>query len=514
MDQVRRSWRFGTRVDVLPNELVDVILDYVTQRDLKNLRLAGRWHLADLASPKLFTTAYIAARRGVIDVLAGLAGHPVLRYHVRTFVFDSSYLDPEIHGDLSGDDWSDAVEVVHEDKALALAFAHQEYIQTRELISALDDAFASFPNIQKVVYADMARTACLPGDTLGSAASLPESNHPLLQRLLSGKFRKGLSECCFVRSCGKKHLNFHRRQYKGLVDLWYFMGQLDSLSELSLGSNALAPNTAGIPYFFLDKDTWGFDQLLHRVRRLRKLDITLCFPSLERDSSRPNVGLSTENRKLDYRGLKKLLECAERLEELYLSGEVDVATLSLERFWPNRTLKSLRILHLRTTAASYEKLSELIWCNRHNLRHLQLDDFNLTTKGWPSISEFVQEHAPNLNVVYGYTWFNSVTRSITWCPEDKSASTNLFHSGVVANGVEEEDDPEDGSYSDGSDFEKTTPQWPGWGRKRAHQPEEKVKTLKVESDAESLEFDSDDSSPPYERDDRAWDSKDWIVSKR
>ena len=492
----------------LPNELWYDILDYVTKHDLKSLRRAGRGHLANLATPKLFTTAYIAARRGVIDALAGLASHPVLRHHVKAFVFDSSYLDPVIHGPVSGNDFRNAVEVVHENKGLALAFAQQEYIQTHELHTALEEAIEAFPNIEKIVYADMARTACLPGDRLGADTSLLDTNHPLLQRLSAGKFRKSVSECCLAGECGKKHLNFYRRQYGGFASLLQAMSsqKLEFLKELSFGSNAAAPLTAGIPCFFLDQNASTFGDLLFRVGCLRKLDITLCFPSLPQGPLRPDIGLSTANRGLDYNGLKKLLKSAGSLEELYLSGEVDVATLSLDKLWPNQTLGSLRTLHLRTTEASYDKLSRLIWCNRHTLKHLLLDDFNLFTEGWPSVSDFVQNHAPDLNVVYGYTWYKCVTRTITWSPKDVLAPTDSMDSDMEVD-LEEEGDPEDGSYSDGSDFETTY-------MIVDHQPKassssdfdttdgeyddvyEAVKDLKDESDTDSLEFMSDGSVSP------------------
>ena len=230
---------------------------------------------------------------------------------------------------------------------------------------------------------------------------------------------------------------------------------------------------------------------------------------------RPDVGRSTTSEGLDYAGLKRLLEYAGGLEELCLSGEVNVATLSLENFWPSQTLGSLKTLHLRTTEASYTMLSKLIWCNRHTLQHLELDDFNLLTEGWPSITKFVQKHAPNLNVVYGYTWVRGVTRSITWSPTDVSASTHSVDSGMVADGVEEEDDLEDGSYSDGSDFERTQ-KLVGYRPKSRSSSDphtndgeyedvfEVVKTLKVESDTESFESDSDDAPLNHERYDNRW----------
>ena len=520
MHQIRRSLSLRTGMDTscaLPNELWDDILGYVTKHDLKTLRLASRWHLGNLASPKLFTTAYIAARRGVIDALAGLASHPVLRHHVQSFVFDCSYLDPEIHGGSFAKDWSRVVEIVHENKELALAFAQQEYIQTYELRTALEQAFKTFPNVKKIVYADMARTACLPGDDPGSVTSLLDTGHPLLQRLLTGKFRKRVAQCCLVGvtscclggKCGKTPLNFYRRQYGGFATMLEVMKRhkLDSLSELSFGSSAAAPDTAGIPFFFFDKKECAFDLLLHSAWRLRKLDLTICFPSIQKRSWRPDLGQSTANREFNYKGFKQLIKSAKRLEELHLSGEVDVATLSLGKFWPDQTLGSLKTLHLRTTEASYNKLSKLIWCNRHTLHHLQLDDFNLVTQGWPSIRHFVRKHAPNLNVVYGYTWFQSVPRSIRWSPRNVSASTDWLDSDIVADGVEEEDDPEDGSYSDGSDFEGTEkivdyPPTEGSSSDLHTQDSEfdevskMTKTLKIESDTESLASDGDDLFSP------------------
>ena len=507
----------------IPNELWDDILGYVTKRDLKTLRLAGRWHLATLATPRLFTTAYISARRGVIDALARLATHSVLRHLVRTFVFDSSYLDPEIHGELSGNDWSGAVEVVHDDKDLALAFAQQEYIHTFELRSALKQAFEAFPNIEKIVYADMSRTACLPGDELSSVTSLLDPYNPLLRRLSTGRFRKRVFTCCLAESCGKRHLSFFRRQYSGLAILLEVMDlyKLDSLNELSFGSSAAAPHTAGIPDFFLDKTAKTFRPLLHHVWRLRKLDITLFFPSLERGFLRPQTGQSTAGRGIDFAGLKQLLEHAGTLEELRLSGEMNVATLSLDNCWPDQTLGSLKTLHLTTTEASFVKLSNLIWCNRHTLKHLQLEDFNLLSEAWPSVSQFIQKHAPNLNVVYGFTWVKSVARPISWSPRDVSALGN----DVVLNPFEDEDDPEDASYSDGSDFDISRT-IVGYQSRAAsspgglHSPDGEyedvfkvVKSLRVESEAESLEFDSDggdDESLYYDSDDdREWALAGW-----
>ena len=56
----------------LPNEIWLEILGYCSKKDLKTVRLTGEKHFETLASQQLFTTAYVAARRGVLDVFMKL----------------------------------------------------------------------------------------------------------------------------------------------------------------------------------------------------------------------------------------------------------------------------------------------------------------------------------------------------------------------------------------------------------------------------------------------------------
>ena len=382
---------------VIPNEIWDKVLIYATKSDFKNLRRAGRGHLADLASSKLFRTAHVAARKGIVDALAGLANHSVLRQFVRILVFDSSYLDPQIHGEISGPDWSHCVEIVHEDKHLALAFAEQEYIQTYDLQPALKQAFEAFPNLVTIVYADMPRSVCLFSDVLGMKSALLPYNDPLMVRPLAGKYRKYVSPCCLARYCGKKHLSFYRRQFGSLTTLLQaiYIHEPDYLTELSIGSNFSAPYTAGIPNFCFEESAKTFGPLFNIIRKLRKLDLTISFPSLQQTTLHANAGQSTASLGSTYTGLRRMLESAEALQKLCLSGECNVASLSLEHALPDQELGSLRELHLITAEASFTKLSTLIWCNRHTLQSVHFDDFNLLTGGWPKISNFTQKHTPN-----------------------------------------------------------------------------------------------------------------------
>lgn len=266
----------------LPNELWDEVLSCLNKRDIKNLRLAGKWHITDTATSLLFDTVYIAARKGVLDAFTGLASHSVLRHHVKQLVYDSSWIDPCIPGHFT-DDWSKAFEAVHNDKQLALAFALQEDIQDRELRPALEMSFEAFPNLQKIFYADMARIAGLPGDGLGLCSDQWSEKHPHAQRIFFGKYHNKVALCCLNDVCGTKHSNFFQRQYGGLSILLEVMRRHHSasLEELHIGNGlrSAGNNPAGIPAFFLYETAKTFPALKYVLTYLRKLDLTVCFPT-------------------------------------------------------------------------------------------------------------------------------------------------------------------------------------------------------------------------------------------
>jgi hypothetical protein len=77
---------------MIPDELWLLILDHFVGTDLKSTRLTSKI-FENLASPLLFTTAYVAARRGVLDVFKNLTTHPVLCNYVKTMVVDGSWYD-------------------------------------------------------------------------------------------------------------------------------------------------------------------------------------------------------------------------------------------------------------------------------------------------------------------------------------------------------------------------------------------------------------------------------------
>lgn len=125
----------------LPNELWLQAFGYLSKADLKALRLTAEPHISTIASSLLFTTAYIAARGGVLDTFTSLTTHPVFRHHVKEVVFDSSYIDPAKLTE-HADDKTEAT--------LASFFQEQERIQANELQIRLENAFKCLSNVKKV----------------------------------------------------------------------------------------------------------------------------------------------------------------------------------------------------------------------------------------------------------------------------------------------------------------------------------------------------------------------------
>ena len=74
------------------NEVWLLALGGLAKKDLKSLRLACR-PVEDIAASLLFSTTFIAPRRGAVDVFFNLITHPRFRHYVRTIVWDGSWID-------------------------------------------------------------------------------------------------------------------------------------------------------------------------------------------------------------------------------------------------------------------------------------------------------------------------------------------------------------------------------------------------------------------------------------
>ena len=138
-------------------------------------------HLQGLASPQLFVTAHVAARRVVLRTFQDLTTHATFRHYVKEVVFDSSWFDLDPAYYMAG-----RPEDKRED--LAAAFEEQEQIQRYELQPALYAAFKSLSHVKKVVYADFSLLAGFPGDSVSS-------RYLLIQRQCSNVSIRS-ADCC------------------------------------------------------------------------------------------------------------------------------------------------------------------------------------------------------------------------------------------------------------------------------------------------------------------------------
>ena len=69
---------------------------YLSKRDLKAVRLSGSHYLGSLASSLIFTTAYIAARKAVLNTFMALTTHPEFCNYVKEIVYDSSHISADV----------------------------------------------------------------------------------------------------------------------------------------------------------------------------------------------------------------------------------------------------------------------------------------------------------------------------------------------------------------------------------------------------------------------------------
>ncbi|KAL9607312.1 MAG: hypothetical protein Q9167_007762 [Letrouitia subvulpina] len=151
-------------IQQLPPEIQSLIFSHLEGRDLKSARLTCHTFQKE-AAPFLFTTAYVAARRGVLNNFTALADHPVLSTYVTEVIYDSSWFEDSNEEPPPQQLGSWPPESIHRQK-YSENFAEQERIQKEELRPILTRAFRSLTKVQRVVYADLWRLSCLHGDRL------------------------------------------------------------------------------------------------------------------------------------------------------------------------------------------------------------------------------------------------------------------------------------------------------------------------------------------------------------
>lgn len=383
----------------LPNELWLQAFGYLSKADLKALRLTAESHLSAIASSLLFTTAYIAARRGVIDTFTSLTTHPVFRQHVKEIIFDSSYIDPTKLTEHS-DDKGEA--------ALISLFRDQEEIQANELQIRLENAFKCLSNVQKVFYADLSRISYLPGDYNDSALGCDYLDGPLIRRLESDLDHGEIDSCCLTAEtfagCPHHDDKFqYRRKFRGLALLLQLLSEYASttLLELSLGDRTHSCKGGGIPHWFLFLETsintlHCFSSIFYN---LRKFELSISF--LNQVETLPVHAPSIQRSNVNGGGLSKLLSLAENLEELKLTGDTK---LRITNILATHTWARLRVVYLKDFKASATELEDFLRRHAASLRSMTLDYFHLATGSWLDIGTIVQAIAPELEFILGFVW--------------------------------------------------------------------------------------------------------------
>ena len=476
----------------LPNELWFQILGHLNKQDLKALRLCGKRHLTTLSASLLFTTAHVAARRGVLDTFTKLTTHLSLRHHIKEVVFDSSYVTPNLVSQYANDKCGPPLKVL---------FDEQEQIQKDEILPRLKDAFECLPNVRKVFYADLSRIACLPGDQNVPSWECDYLDGPLIRRLESHTLYDKICGRCLepLSDCGcSPHADRFRRQHEGLLLLMEVLASRSSnrLVELSLGDRVYASGDGGLsPLFFSPSVSSETRQHLHTVfRSLRKLELSISSCVCPKNGLHSKwLGMKWLPREGSHSkvDLKKLLGVAENLEELKLAGGQGLMYLCIADTLAAGTWNHLQVLHLSHFEASKSELEDLLCRHASSLRSVTLDHFNLTEKSWKSLEGVIEMAASSFELIIGDVFANGGTRNIERYLSRKAREFGVFS--PIFESIIPDHDAEDYDQDD----EHCESIIPDHDAEEYDQNEEHC-----ESSPEELEYSSDDSSLPTEHEPR------------
>lgn len=449
---------------VLPNELWLQTLGYLSKPDLKALRLSMELHLTSLASPLLFTTAFIAARKGVLDTFTNLTTHPVYRAYVKEIVFDSSCIDPATVADHAyGKD----------EPALASFFQEQEDIQANELQIRLENAFQCLSGVKTVSYADLSRISCLPGDYSNTMWDLDYSDGPLIRRHESHLGLDEIRNCCLmsekVAECPHHVIKSrYRRTFGGLILLLQVLSDYASttLQQLNLGSRIHASEDGGIPYWFMlsNTDIYTFHFFPKIFCNLRKFELSISIFGQVQTSSSVTSSTQLNDCNLKSEGLASLLGLAKNLEEIKLTGDPKAARLCISNALGTHKWARLRELYLKGFEASTSEMEEFLKRHALSIQRLTLYDFNLTSGSWLDLGKSVTRLTPALELMLSRVSvrnrfldiekFLPLRYKLQWPFADPSSTLDL--SGPIHNrydkAIEDEDDGDDSD--DGSSSEE------------------------------------------------------------
>lgn len=453
-------------MNVFATETVLEIFSNFERRDLKAVRLVCKRYEI-LASPYLFTKAYIAARRGVMDVFRQITSHPVLSNYIREIVYDASWFEPSVAASLKNFaqtsisrgvrySFPPTSDVVSRDyETYVRLFKEQERILSDELPVALDIAFKVPRNIQRVTFADFSRNVYILGDRAEDFGNVFHS------RCDSDSWIHQMPDTTNLQRLPRKFGAF-----KLLMNALSASASLESVQCFALGDGVSSSEdscSSGIPHTFFSSicaelPRGVFDH--HHLRHLRKLDLSILSMGTTANEDK-NVEVDT---------LKELLNNADCLEELRLivsdcpshpEMPHKFASLSRALFFRSKTWKNLRTLELRHFELESSKLLEFLRRHRHCLRNIDIFDLVLLdSENWLSFCESVHVEYPNLHIAADS--FNKSCRLVilgtTDAPEDQAVPINWAKLERVAASEDYDSDvdwifgDESGSYSDNESF--------------------------------------------------------------
>ena len=403
----------------VPCEIWIQTFEHLHKADLKALRLSGSLYLRSLASSLLFTTAYIAARKAVLNTFMAMTTHPEYCDYVKELVFDSSYISSKV------------VRRNRNQKcgsSLATLFEEQEDIYGRHLQNALEKAFRSLTNVTSVHYADMSRVAILPGDCDCSTWERDDyQEEPLIRRIQSASSKPNTFYCHVEPAAACTHHENNDKihmKYGGFVDLMQALSgsAATEVSKLSLGERNHAAGTGGISYWFFSSINAEITHpyLYPLFSSLRKLELAIssdwptkfqqerCTTSGKQPG---NTVTKSAHNNLDSVDLARLLGSAQNLQEVKLAGECLNYSLQFANTFSGHTWNKLRAVDLAYFKGSEDELADFVKRHFTSLRHLVVDQFTLTSGSW-NLGAVVRAVAPELELIFGMVYVGNRYYSI------------------------------------------------------------------------------------------------------
>lgn len=449
-------------------EMVNEIFSYLEPKDLKTVRLVCR-RLKTLASPLLFTKAYIAARRGVMDVFKQITSHPVLSNYIREIVYDASWFEPSVAASIKNFSQTSIARGVRyksrpsakverrEYETYLRLFDEQEQILSDELPAALDIAFKVLSNIRRVTFADFSRHAYILGDR---AEDFGEAFH---SRCNSDSWIHKLSDIPNLQRLARKFGPF-----KLLLKSLSASASLDSVECFSAGDGLFGSEdstSSGIPHiFFSSKYKQLPPGVFHGLHRLRKLDLSI-------------VMMATRlGEEIEVDALKELLNMADGLEELRLVRSFTYPLppefqkeprLTMASVCGSKTWKNLRTLELHNFRLKSSEVLRFLRRHRHCLQKIDMDEYLLLDKEmWLSFCKSIHIEYPSLYII-PLGWSNSfghtrwILHGTTDTPEGEAVPVDWAKIKRVTTSDEFDVDvdwifpDQSGSYSDNESFTET-----------------------------------------------------------